>query len=375
MKLFENNVFNTSTGHILLEEVKDIVFYPVKMLGLFYTLSCVFFLLYIIRDTNQRLKKRKLISRTANEEHTVYLLNEQLVRNVIILIFLFFETTFSISGILYGIYIFSLSIITHYGQFEEKSDYTLFIITTLSNLISFSFSMMLWLFGVSILHLSYAAKNQLKVRNLIKFILIGFFANLVVLLGNYIFRCKVLIKFIQITLYHITIIVVIYITKEKFFPAMNSRIIDAYHLYLPITDRYLKRSLKRYKKLIPFILVTFELYVLKDVLLFLKYGISSLIHLYPHLFNLNDVPNELSPQEYTLYSVERYLLVLMPILDLIVLFNLTLLNFAYISSIILKVFKSLVSTKLFRFQIYSSQSDDASSQLRQALLPDANKLQ
>ena len=352
MNSFENHASNSSMD-MFLEEVQDAVFYPVKILGLLYTFSCVFFLLYIIRDTNLQLKKKKkMISRTTSDQH-VYLLNEQLVRNVIILIFLFFETTFSTFGFIFGMYNLSLSIFSDYGQFDMKTGYDRFITPILSNLISFSFSMMLCLFGVSILQLSYAAKNQLNVRNLIKFILIGSFANLVILIANYVFP-RIIYTFIHISLYHITLIVALYIAKRRFFPAMNSRIIDAYHLHLPNTDGYLKQKsyLKRYKKLIPFILVTFELYVFKDTLLFLNYA-NHLTGWYPHLYN-----------------VEYYLLFLMPIVDCIVFFNLTLVNFAYISSILITEFKSLFSTKTFRYQLYSAQSDEALVRLKIGLLPD-----
>ena len=369
MNSFENHTFNNgSMGHMLLEEVRDDVYHLLKIFGLLYTFSCLFFLLYIIRDTTLQLKKKKIISRTANDQH-IYLVNEQLIRNVINLIFLFFETTFSIFGILYGIYFLSLSLLSDHGHFDRKTGYTLFIIITLSNLISFSFSMMLCLFGVSILHLSYAARNELNVRSLIKFILIGFFVNLVIIIALYISRGSIFVKLIQITLYHIILIVILCIAKRKLFPAMNSRIIDAYHLHNP--ESYLKQKsyLKRYKKLIPFILITFELYVIKDVLLFLKYAISYFIHSYPNPFNLNDIPHKLSSHDYILYNIECYLLVLMPILDSIVFFNLTLVNFAYISSIVFNIFKSLCFTKTFRYQIYSSQSDGAMDKLKEGLLP------
>ena len=351
---------------MLLEEVRNALYYPVEILGLLYTFSCIFFLLYIIRDTTLQLKKKQIISRTANDQH-IYLVNEQLIRNVINLIFLFFETTFSIFGILYGIYILSLSLLSDYGHFDRKTGYTLF--TTYSILISFSFYMMLCLFGVSILHLSYAARNELNVRNLIKFILIGFFVNLVIIITKYISRGSIFVKLIQITLYHIVLAVILYIAKRKLFPAMNSRIIDAYHLHNP--ESYLKQKsyLKRYKKLIPFILITFELYVIKDVLLFLKYAIFYFIHSYPNLFNLHHLPHKLSPHDYILYNIECYLLLLMPILDSIVFFNLTLVNFAYISSIVTNIFKSLCTTKTFRYQVYSAQSEGSMAKLKIGLLP------
>ena len=57
--------------------------------------------------------------------------------------------------------------------------------------------------------------------------------------------------------------VVLHIAKKKFFPAMNSRIIDAFHLHN--TNVYLKQKklLKQYKTLIFVFLFTFELYILK----------------------------------------------------------------------------------------------------------------
>ena len=60
----------------------------------------------------------------------------------------------------------------------------------------------------------------------------------------------------------ISILIAIYIAKGKFFPAMNSRIIDAFHYNNVRVYLEQKRLLYRYKVLICFLTFTFEIFIL-----------------------------------------------------------------------------------------------------------------
>ena len=71
----------------------------------------------------------------------------------------------------------------------------------------------------------------------------------------------------------ISFFLVLYIAKRKFFPAMNSRITDAFHLNNRKVYLEQRRLLKRHKTLIYFLLFTFELYILKDLLFYNLYMI------------------------------------------------------------------------------------------------------
>ena len=66
----------------------------------------------------------------------------------------------------------------------------------------------------------------------------------------------------------ISFLLVLYIVNKKFFPAMNSRIIDAFHFNNKAVYLQQKRLLSRYKALIYFLLISFELCILKDLLLY-----------------------------------------------------------------------------------------------------------
>ena len=44
-----------------------------------------------------------------------------------------------------------------------------------------SFSMMIWLFGVSLFHLSFAARNELRVKGILHYILLGLVTNLILM--------------------------------------------------------------------------------------------------------------------------------------------------------------------------------------------------
>ena len=135
-----------------------------------------------------------------------------------------------------------------------------------NRLSTYSFSMMIWLFGASLLHLSIAARNELKVKTVLKFILFGVIYNFIVVVFEFIPYTSVFGTITRSVTDQLSFFVVLYIAKKKFFPAMNSRIIDAFHLHN--TNVYLKqkRLLKLHKTLIFVFLFTFEMYILKDLI-------------------------------------------------------------------------------------------------------------
>ncbi|KAI6649425.1 hypothetical protein LOD99_11790 [Oopsacas minuta] len=84
----------------------------------------------------------------------------------------------------------------------------------------------------------------------------------------------------------ISFFIVVYIAKKRFFPAMNSRVIDAYHLHN--TNVYLqqKRLFKQYKVLVFVFLFTFEVYILKEIFLFNLFVVLESISLNLCWFNV-----------------------------------------------------------------------------------------
>ena len=92
-----------------------------------------------------------------------------------------------------------------------------------------SFSMMIWLFGVFLFFLSLAARNELRVKLVLHYILLGLFINLILMVSVLIPYTSIFGSIAQSVMDQISILIAIYIAKRKFFPAMNSRIIDAFH--------------------------------------------------------------------------------------------------------------------------------------------------
>ena len=148
------------------------------------------------------------------------------------------------------------------------------LLAILSILTEYSFSMMIWLFGASLLHLSIAARNELKVKRVLKFILFGVIYNSFMPVLTSIPYTSIFGYIAKGVMDQLNFFVVLYIAKKKFFPAMNSRIIDAFHLHN--TNVYLKqkRLFKLHKTLIFVFLFTFEMYILKELIFF---NISTII--------------------------------------------------------------------------------------------------
>ena len=124
-----------------------------------------------------------------------------------------------------------------------------------------SFSMMIWLFGVSLFHLSFAARNELRAKSVLLYILLGLVINLILMAFTLIPYTKLFGTIAQSVMDQISISIAIYIAKRKFFPAMNSRIIDAFHYNNVRVYLEQKRLLYRYKVLICFLTFTLEIFI------------------------------------------------------------------------------------------------------------------
>ena len=177
--------------------------------------------------------------------NSLFILNETIFRDLMFLMFLIFEIIFCLSinstwllflivespniniSIGYNCTLESDSIIgtLHDNRLPGILAFALSLLT------EHSFSMMIWLFGASLLHLSIAARNQFKVKIVLKFILFGVINNIIVVIFEFIRYTSIFGIIIHSVMNQLSIFVVLYIAKKKFIPAMNSRIIDAYHLH------------------------------------------------------------------------------------------------------------------------------------------------
>ena len=351
----ENTLAQADT---LLREVTFHFFTLVKFLNILYSITCAFWIFYVIPNILSQLRyKKSLLKRSQSSDpyiiqNNLFQCRERLVRNSLFLIFLVFEICFSLLGNFVSIYTLpSLS----YKQYPEYYNCTRILhihrvhqiefasITTFLDLISnfehFSFSMMIWLFGISLIHLSFAARNKLNVSALIQFILGGVLLNLLILSIIFMLHSHLDAKFLQSFMDQFSLIVVFYISKKKFFPAMNSRVIDAFHLNsLPVYNKQ-RRLLRQYKVLVKFILFNLELYIFKDIFLFDIYLTLSALGV-NSCFNDSEYylifPGPGFATGKFLYNISYIFLFFVPIMDTIFYFNMCFVNFAFICSLAIR---------------------------------------
>ena len=340
---------DTAQSNRLPWNLVNYAFYPVGIFSIIYSISCVFWLFYITHDIHFQLRyKRSLLKRFSSSDsdliqNKLFQCRETLVRNSIFLFFLSFEICFDLIGAN------SITLSNSYPINPQKYNcteiahiYTIQLIgfspySVLFPFDDFSFSMMIWLFGASLIHLSIAARNKLKISALVQFILGGVLLNMLILTAMFPVYPRIYAKIVQSLMDQVSMIIVLYISRKKFFPAMNSRVIDAFHLNSFSVYNKQKRLLRRYKVLVNFLLITFELYVLKDLFLNNTYlilhnlGVDSCLN---ESYLIFPVPGY-STAEY-LYYIGYIFLLFVPLVDSIVYFNMCLVNSAFICSLAIR---------------------------------------
>ena len=324
-------------------------FYPVGIFSIIYSISCVFWLFYIIYDIHFQLRyKRSLLKRSSSSDsdliqNKLFQCREILVRNSIFLFFVSFEICFNMIGTysitlsnsyLINPLIYNCTEIAHIHTIEHIGFSPYSVLIPLDH---FSFSMIIWLFGASLIHLSIAARNKLKISALVQFIFGGVLLNMLIFIAMFSIYPRIYAKIVQGLMDQVSMIIVLYISRKKFFPAMNSRVIDAFHLNSFSVYNKQKRLLRRYKVLVNFLLITFELYVLKDLFLYNTYlilhnlGVNSCFN---QSYLIFPVPGYSTTK--FLYNVSYIFLLFVPLVDSIVYFNMCLVNSAFICSLAIR---------------------------------------
>ena len=299
---------------------------------------------------------------------------ETILRNSIFLLFLCFEMTYSLTTNIFGII---YSFVNHQNtSIQIAPNCTLETWTFLglaynnrfgrimlnmsSILEDLSFSMMIWLFGASLFHLSFAARNELRVKGIIHYILLGLVINLI-LMGFVLIPYTTLFAAIAHSVMdQISILIAIYIAKRKFFPAMNSRIIDAFHYNNVIVYLEQKRLLYSYKVLICFLTFTFEIYILDNLIIYNLYVILDSITWNPCWFHVTlHLPVfKLSQSTYNILNLVIYYLSMIGVLtDIVVYVNFILVNLTLIYCTTKICFKRIFWRKkrnCYRYQVLSA---------------------
>ena len=371
-EIFENVGFLDSVGN------KSYI--VLQGLGFIYALVCVFWIVYVIFKLIALIRNRKSLINLSylNTEHDykirIFMHRESILRNSIFIVFLFFELAYCLIINIYEIPIATLNYQnvsipigpnctmetwTFLG-FAYNNRFGIIILNMSCILRDISFSMMIWLFGVSLFHLSFAARNELRVKSVLHYILLGLVINLILMVFVLIPYTSLFGIIALSVMDQISILIAIYIAKRKFFPAMNSRIIDAFHYNNVRVYLEQKRLLYRYKVLICFLTFTFEIYILKNLMLYNLFVILDSISLNPCWFHVTLHLPTFKLSQYTsniLNLIGYYLGIIVYLTDIVVYINFILVNLTLIYCTTKIYFKRMFckkKTNCYRYQVLSA---------------------
>ena len=314
MSNFTTNLEQTKLDIVVV--TKYIMYILCQGLGLIYALLCVLWLIYVVVNLSSEIRKKwiliKLMKIDMRNDYTsrLFTQKETIFRYVIFLLFLLFELIYSVDINIYDFlsihdqekYIF-IPKFQNCSIFSSRTSYYNGVIDSLQSIFlhfrEYAFSMMIWLFGVCLLHLSYAARNELKIKLILRFFLFGIFINTSLSIFRIIPFVSIFGKIVLSLNDQISLFIVIYIAKRKFFPAMNSRVIDAFHLHNINVYLQQKRLLKQYRVLVFVFLITFEIYILKYIISCILYAIFMIIYTTPcghDISSIFSMPNPIFQQ-------------------------------------------------------------------------------
>ena len=109
--LLSNNSSNPHHNNIftVLNNVNNKTFYIVQVLGLFYALLCIFWLVFLICYLISKVRyRRRLVTvarndRQNNYQERLFMQNESIIRYYILLVFLLFELIYSLEVNVFGV--------------------------------------------------------------------------------------------------------------------------------------------------------------------------------------------------------------------------------------------------------------------------------
>ena len=374
--MYLENSSNRSNFYDYLNSVNNNVFYASQVLAIIYTSLCIFWLVYVIRDlTSQIRNRRRLVALTYLDSchdyaNRLFIQRETILRNSIFLVFLCFEMVYCLIiniyeflNLFYPLPNFPISIdpdckLTS-GTFlalAYDNRFEMLLLRFLGKFIrDISFSMLIWMLGASLLHLSYAARNEVRAKVILRFFLIGLIFNLIIAVLLMIPSTSLFGIIANSLTDQISLFFVLYIAKRKFFPAMNSRIIDAFHLNNRKVYLEQRRLLKRHKTLIYFLLFTFELYILKDLLFYNLYTIFESVCLNSCWFHVTLSFPKFTVSDsiyHVLMTLIWFLIILSHLFDLIFYFNIIIINLVFIYILSLHCFKRMnfYNKKRYRYR-------------------------
>ena len=338
-------------------------FYVNQVLGLLFSSLCVFWVVYVIFELVKQVRnKRKVVAlihldKKFDYTHRFLMQREIIFRYVLFLVIFIAELGYTLMLNVYGI---ADKFYKTHGIFEtgspkfesHKFSGGVFLLDVFEVLKSFSFSMMIWLFGASLLHLSNTAKNELRMKTVIRFILVGIITNFIISIPPVMPSSNVSLigSIVQALVNQISFFVVLYVAIKKFFPAMKSNAIDAFHAHndrVFLNERWL---LRQYKLLVCVFLVTFELYILKSVILLNLTWINAIVST-KWYFILSKIS-----RIHVLLRAGYYILLASQVINCIIYLNIILVNVSFLFFFLLRCVQRLVKKKraCYRYEMGSA---------------------
>ena len=174
---------NKTIEDFILKSIENKLYFIDEAFAI-YTLICIFWLVYVATSLFMQIRnKRKLLQLmrydfTHQYQNRLFMLKETAFRSFIFLLFLCFEVAYCLMINIYGYLKLSfepeqicipiapncsLSSGSYLGiAYDDR--FVSIVLDILYSFTDYSFSMMVWLFGASLLHLSYAARNELRMK-------------------------------------------------------------------------------------------------------------------------------------------------------------------------------------------------------------------
>ena len=208
-------------------------------------------------------------------------------------------------------------------------------------------------------NLSFAARNELRVRAVRYYILLGLVINLVLMVTQLVPYTSIFGVIAQNLMDQISLLIVLFVARNKFLPAMNLRVNDAYHTNAKMHLRQ-KGLLTQYKVVVSFFLITFEAAIINNFLKYNLYAIFESICINPCWFHVTHHFPMFTLSENIiniLHQISSYSLILLHLTDVIIYFNFVLVNltFLYIKTKIFYTSRFCHTTR-YRYQGFSASA-------------------
>ena len=198
--MYLQNSSNGSNFYYFLNSVDNKVVDTSQILAFVYT-SLYIWLVYVICNLTSQIRNRRILVALTyldschDYANRLFMQKETILRNSIFLVFLCFELVYCLVINIYEVLNLFYSLPNVPVSIDPDCRLTpgtllalaydnrfgMFLLRFLGSLIrDVSFSMLIWMFVASLLHLSYAARNEVRAKVILRFILIGLIVNLII---------------------------------------------------------------------------------------------------------------------------------------------------------------------------------------------------